>query len=52
MAQACEINVNQISVKATTEEHLGFTGKKKKALPYMQFGLIDINQNLFVWHTL
>ena len=26
LAQACEINVNQISVKATTEEHLGFTG--------------------------
>ena len=27
--QACEINVNQISVKATTEEHLGFTGRKE-----------------------
>lgn len=29
LAQACEINVNQISVKATTEEHLGFTGRKE-----------------------
>ena len=36
LAQACEINVNQISVKATTEEHLGFTGRKE-ALPCMQF---------------
>ena len=29
LAQACEINVNQISVKATTEDHLGFTGRKE-----------------------
>ena len=29
LAQACEINVNQISVKATTEEQLGFTGRKE-----------------------
>ena len=29
LAQACEINANQISVKATTEEHLGFTGRKE-----------------------
>lgn len=29
LAQACEINVNQISIKATTEEHLGFTGRKE-----------------------
>ena len=29
LAQACEINVSQISVKATTEEHLGFTGRKE-----------------------
>ena len=29
LAQACEINVDQISVKATTEEHLGFTGRKE-----------------------
>ena len=29
LAQACEINVNQISVQATTEEHLGFTGRKE-----------------------
>ena len=29
LAQACEIYVNQISVKATTEEHLGFTGRKE-----------------------
>lgn len=29
LAQACEINVNQISVKATTEEHLGFTGRRE-----------------------
>ena len=29
LAQACEINVNQISVKATTEEHRGFTGRKE-----------------------
>ena len=29
LAQACEIKVNQISVKATTEEHLGFTGRKE-----------------------
>ena len=29
LAQACDINVNQISVKATTEEHLGFTGRKE-----------------------
>ena len=29
LAQACEINVNQISVMATTEEHLGFTGRKE-----------------------
>ena len=29
LAQVGEINVNQISVKATTEEHLGFTGRKE-----------------------
>lgn len=27
IASACNININQVSVKATTEEHLGFTGK-------------------------
>lgn len=27
IATACNININQVSVKATTEEHLGFTGK-------------------------
>ena len=29
LAQACKININQINVKATTEEHLGFTGRKE-----------------------
>lgn len=28
IAQVCECNVSQISVKATTEEKLGFTGEK------------------------
>lgn len=28
IAVACSININQISVKATTEEHLGFTGQE------------------------
>lgn len=28
IAKACGCNVSQISVKATTEEHLGFTGEK------------------------
>lgn len=27
IATACNININQVSVKATTEEHLGFTGE-------------------------
>ena len=27
IAKACNIDINQISVKATTEEHLGFTGE-------------------------
>lgn len=27
IASACNININQVSVKATTEEHLGFTGE-------------------------
>ncbi len=26
IANACDININQVSVKATTEENLGFTG--------------------------
>ena len=26
IADACQISVEQVSVKATTEEHLGFTG--------------------------
>lgn len=29
IAVACSININQISVKATTEEHLGFTGQEE-----------------------
>lgn len=29
IAAACEISVEQVSVKATTEEHLGFTGRKE-----------------------
>lgn len=28
IARACECDISQISVKATTEEHLGFTGEK------------------------
>jgi 2-C-methyl-D-erythritol 2,4-cyclodiphosphate synthase len=27
VASACEIDVSQVSVKATTEERLGFTGR-------------------------
>jgi 2-C-methyl-D-erythritol 2,4-cyclodiphosphate synthase len=27
IAQACNVDISQISVKATTEEHLGFTGR-------------------------
>lgn len=27
IAQACKIDVNTVNVKATTEEHLGFTGR-------------------------
>lgn len=27
IARCCNININQINVKATTEEHLGFTGE-------------------------
>lgn len=27
IANACEVDISQISVKATTEEHLGFTGR-------------------------
>lgn len=29
IAQALKININQVSVKATTEEHLGFTGREE-----------------------
>lgn len=29
IARACEIDVSQVSVKATTEEQLGFTGRKE-----------------------
>lgn len=29
IARACNIDVNRVSVKATTEEHLGFTGRKE-----------------------
>lgn len=29
IASACNINVDCVSVKATTEEHLGFTGRKE-----------------------
>ena len=29
LAEACQIDVNMMSVKATTEEHLGFTGRKE-----------------------
>ena len=29
IASACKIDVDRISVKATTEEHLGFTGRKE-----------------------
>ena len=28
IARACGVDISQISVKATTEEHLGFTGEK------------------------
>ena len=28
IAKVCGVDVSQISVKATTEEHLGFTGEK------------------------
>ena len=40
LAQACEINVNQISVKATTEEHLGFTGRKEGIAVHAVFLII------------
>ena len=29
IAQTLEISVSQINVKATTEEHLGFTGREE-----------------------
>ena len=29
IAKACNIDVDRVSVKATTEEHLGFTGRKE-----------------------
>lgn len=29
LAEACRISVDQVSVKATTEEHLGFTGREE-----------------------
>ncbi len=29
LAQACELSINQVSIKATTEEALGFTGRKE-----------------------
>lgn len=29
IAEACGIDVSQVSVKATTEEHLGFTGREE-----------------------
>lgn len=29
IADACGININSVSVKATTEEHLGFTGREE-----------------------
>lgn len=29
IANVCNLNINQVSVKATTEEGLGFTGKKE-----------------------
>ena len=29
IAQALKLNINQVSVKATTEEHLGFTGREE-----------------------
>lgn len=29
LSQALQINTNQINIKATTEEHLGFTGRKE-----------------------
>ncbi|MDO4206958.1 MAG: 2-C-methyl-D-erythritol 2,4-cyclodiphosphate synthase, partial [Lachnospiraceae bacterium] len=29
IAEALKIDVSQVSVKATTEEHLGFTGRKE-----------------------
>ena len=29
LAEACQIDVNMMSVKATTEENLGFTGRKE-----------------------
>lgn len=29
IASACNIDVDRVSVKATTEEHLGFTGRKE-----------------------
>ena len=29
MAEACGVDISQISVKATTEDHLGFTGREE-----------------------
>ena len=34
LAAACEIEVSQMSVKATTEEHLGFTGREEGMASY------------------